>query len=374
MSAAGAAAAGAAKKLLTPIQIGSLTLKNRVFMAPLTRNRADAGDVPSALAAKYYEQRASAGLIVSEASQVTNHGKGYPSTPGNYNDAQVEGWKRVVGGVHAKDGKMFLQLWHCGRVTHSTYHPEAGLPLGPSAIAARGKTLTAEFKNEPFQTPREATHEDIKRVIEAFRHGAENAKKAGFDGVEIHGANGYLIDQFLQDKTNKRTDEYGGSFENRTRLLLQIVDAVASVYPLERVGVRISPHSNFGDIGDSDCKNLFAYVVSQLDKRKIGYLHVIEPRWIAPPGSAAAAVDNAGMFRSLFKGVYIGAGGFTPELGEKALQEGKADAITFGRLFIANPDLPARIALGAPLNKYDRNTFYVGGEKGYTDYPFLTSA
>lgn len=367
-------ATAAVKKILTPLQLGSLTLKNRVVLAPLTRNRASAGDVPSDLSVTYYEQRSSAGLIITEASQVTNHGKGYPSTPGNYSDAQVEGWKKVVSAVHAKDSKIFLQLWHCGRVTHSSYHPEAGLPIGPSAVAAAGTTLTAHFKNEPFETPREATHEDIKNVIEAFRKGAENAKKAGFDGVEVHSANGYLLDQFLEDKTNKRTDEYGGSFENRTRLLLQVVDAVNTVFPIERVGVRLSPFSSFNDIADSDWKNLFSYVITQLDKRKIGYLHVIEPRWIAAEGSAEAANDNTSHFRKLFSGVYIAAGGFSPASGEAAVQSGAADAIAFGRHFIANPDLPTRIAKDAPLNPYDRSTFYVGGPKGYIDYPFLAES
>lgn len=364
------------KKILTPVKLGAIELQNRVVMAPLTRNRATEGDVPSDLAVTYYAQRAGAGLIITEASQVTNHGKAYPATPGNYSDAQVEGWKKVTSAVHAKGSKMVLQLWHCGRVTHSSYHPEAGLPIGPSAIAAAGTTLTAEFKNEPFQTPREATLDDIKAVIEAFRHGAENAKAAGFDGVEVHGANGYLIDQFLEDKTNHRTDQYGGSFENRTRLLVEIVDAVSTVFPSDRVGVRLSPFSPFGDIGDSDPRGLFSHVISTLDKKNLAYLHLIEPRWIADlmGQKDEGQVDNIAIFRSLFHGAIISAGGYTPETATAAVEAGTTDAVAFGRLFISNPDLPLRIAKDAPLNKYDRSTFYVGGDKGYTDYPFLDTA
>jgi N-ethylmaleimide reductase len=358
--------ATATKKILTPLQLGSLTLRNRVVLPPLTRNRAAAGDVPSDLAVTYYEQRASAGLVISEASQISNHGKGYPSTPGNYSDAQVEGWKKVVSTVHAKGAPMFLQLWHCGRLTHSSYHPEAGAPLGPSAVAASGKTLSASFKMVPHEVPREATQADINAVVEAYQRGARNAKRAGFDGIELHAANGYLLDQFLHDKTNRRTDAYGGSFANRMRLLHEVLDAVTAVYPLERVGVRISPFSNFGDIADTDSKGLFTHVVGQLSTRRIGYLHVIEPRWLGKTEH-----DNALYFRKLFAGTYIAAGGFTPETAEAAVREDKADAVSFGRWFIANPDLPARIARDAPLNKYDRNTFYSGGAKGYTDYPAL---
>lgn len=360
------------KKLLSPLLAGSVELKNRVIMAPLTRNRASAGDVPSDLAVKYYEQRAGAGLIITEASQVTNHGKGYPATPGNYSDAQVEGWMKVVDAVHARGSKIFLQLWHCGRVTHTSYHPDAGLPLAPSAVAATGTMLTAEFKNEPYQTPREATLEDIKTVIEAYRHGAVNAKKAGFDGVEVHGANGYLLDQFLNDKSNKRTDQYGGSFENRARLLLEVVDAVSTVFPPSKVGVRLSPNGTFGDMGDSDWKGLFSHVVSQLDKKSLAYLHLIEPRWMDDPDTPAEAQATVlGLFRPLFKNTIITAGGYTPETAEETVASGKADAVAFGRMFISNPDLPLRIAKDAPLNPYDRSTFYGGTEKGYTDYPFL---
>lgn len=364
------------KKLLTPVRFGTVEARNRIVLPPLTRNRAGPGDVPSDLQVTYYTQRASAGLIITEGSQIMNHGKGYASTPGIYSEEQTAGWKRVVDSVHAKGGKIFLQLWHCGRVTHTSFHPEAGLPVGPSPIAAAGTVMTASFAQEPYEVPRELSKDDIKAIVAQYRFAAENCKKAGFDGVEIHAANGYLINQFLEDGTNKRTDEFGGSFENRARFLLQIVDAVKEVYPTQ-VGVRLSPNGLFNDMSESDWVNLYTYVAAQLDTKGLAYLHLIEPRFAAEylnKPELAALSSVVGVLRPVFRGAIIAAGGYTPETAEAAVEVvGGPDAIAFGRHFIANPDLPARIEKGAELNRYDRTTFYGGNEKGYTDYPFLSA-
>jgi len=361
-------------KLLSPIQLGALTLKNRVIMAPLTRMRATEGDVPGELAAQYYSQRASAGLIISEAAQISNLGKGYPATPGIYSDPQVAGWKKVTEAVHAKDGKMVCQLWHVGRISHSSLHPSEGLPVAPSAITPSGKVYTATWQLAEYETPRPLTLAEIPALIQDYVHAAKQAKAAGFDGVEVHGANGYLLDQFLHDGSNKRNDQYGGSVENRSRLLLEVLKAVIGVWGPDRVGVRLSPYGTFNDMSDRDTLGLFTYLVEQLNSLDLSYLHLIEPRATMAGGTDKVKEDQpstAALFRPLYQGNIIVAGGFDRDGAESFVVSGQADAVAFGRFFISNPDLPERFAQHADLNPYDRSTFYGGGAKGYVDYPSL---
>jgi N-ethylmaleimide reductase len=362
--------------LFDSLKIGDLTLSNRVIMAPLTRMRStQPGNIPNALNAEYYAQRASAGLIISEATQISQQGQGYPATPGIYSAEQVEGWKLVTNAVHKAGGKIFLQLWHVGRISHPSLQPNGGQPVAPSALEAKNSgTYTAEWKPTSILTPRALETAEVAGIVEDFRKGAQNAKDAGFDGVEVHGANGYLLDQFLQDGSNKRSDVYGGSIENRARFLLEAVDAAIGVFGAGRVGVRLSPYGTFNDMQDSDPVALFSYVLAQLDARKIAYAHIIEPRSSAAGGADVVAEDapiTANIFRSKFKGTLISAGGYNRELALEAVASGNADAVAFGRAFIANPDLPMRLQQNAPLNKYNRATFYGGKEVGYTDYPFL---
>jgi N-ethylmaleimide reductase len=363
------------------LRVGDVELSHRVVMAPLTRLRStQPGDVPNALNATYYAQRASkGGLLISEATQISLQGKGYPAAPGIHSAEQIEGWKLVTQAVHAKGGLIFLQLWHVGRMSHSSLHPEAGVPVAPSAIAPKdgSKAMTAGFEQVEFETPRALELSEIPGIVAQYRQAAENAKAAGFDGVEVHGANGYLLDQFLEDGSNKRTDAYGGSIENRARLLLEVVDAVVAVWGKGRVGVRLSPFGTFLDMGDSNPVALFGYVVKELSVRGIAYVHMVEPR----VGNAGAdepmhkdALSTSATFRKMFDGVFISAGGYDLASAEEAIEQGRADAIAFGRLFISNPDLPKRLAEKAPLNRYDRATFYGGGEHGYTDYPALEPA
>ena len=335
------------------------------------------GDVPNDLNALYYGQRASqGGLLITEATQISLLGKGYPAAPGIHSAEQIEGWKLTTRAVHAKGGFIFLQLWHVGRMSHTSLHPDAGLPVAPSAIEPQdgSKAMTADFEQTPYEIPRALELAEIPDVVSEYRRAAQNAKAAGFDGVEVHGANGYLLDQFLEDKSNHRTDAYGGSIENRARLLLEVVDAVVEVWGKNRVGVRLSPFGTFLDMGDSNPVALFSYVLEQLSHRGIAYVHMVEPR----VGNAGAdepidggAVSTAATFRKLFQGVFISAGGYNAATAEEAIASHRADAIAFGRLFIANPDLPKRFATKSPLNEYDRATFYGGTEKGYTDYPAL---
>jgi N-ethylmaleimide reductase len=362
-------------KLLTPTQLGALTLKNRVIMAPLTRMRATEGDVPGPLAAEYYSQRASAGLIISEATQISNLAKGYPATPGIYSDAQVVGWKKVTDAVHAKGGNMVCQLWHVGRISHSSLHPAEGLPVAPSAIAPSGKVYTATWQLAEYETPRALSMEEIPALIADYVHAAQQAKAAGFDGVEVHGANGYLLDQFLHDGSNKRDDQYGGSIENRCRLLLEVLHAVIGVWGAERVGVRLSPYGTFNDMSDHDTLGLFTYLVQQLNPLGLSYLHLIEPRSTMAGGTdkvAEGQPSTSKLFRPLYQGKIIAAGGFNREGAEEFVSEDLADAIAFGRLYISNPDLPERLLANAPLTPYDRKTFYGGDAKGYVDYPTMT--
>jgi N-ethylmaleimide reductase len=357
---------------LQPLTAGDLALPNRIVMAPLTRMRSADGNVPGELAPLYYAQRAAAGLIVSEATQISPAGMGYPATPGIHSAAQVAGWAKVTDAVHKAGGRIVLQLWHVGRISHRSLQPGGALPVAPSAIKPSGGTFGPDWKPVEFETPRALETAEIPGLIAQFAAGARNAKDAGFDGVEVHGANGYLLDQFLQSGSNLRTDAYGGPIANRARLLLEAVDAAVSVWGAGRVGVRLSPYGQFNDMRDDDPPALFGYVAGELDKRKIAYLHVIEPR--ATSAGANDAIDDTApktgaMLRAAFKGALIGAGGFTRDAALAALRDKTADAVAFGRLFISNPDLVNRLAKNLPLAPYDRSTFYGGGAKGYTDYP-----
>ena len=356
--------------LLTPFKLGSYTLQNRIVLAPLTRNRTVADNVPNALMALYYEQRATAGLLISEATQVSPQGLGYPNTPGIHSPEQIEGWKLITNAVHAKGGKIFLQLWHVGRISHPDLQPNGELPVAPSAIAPEGEVATYTGM-KPYVTPRALELAEIPEIIEQYRLGAKNALEAGFDGVEVHSANGYLLDQFLQDNTNHRTDIYGGSLENRARLLMEVMEAVVDVWGSDRVGVRLSPSGTFGSMYDSNRAATFGYVVKELNRFNLAYLHLVAPR-VEGFGSAEDQPDlGADFFRPIFNGTIITAGGYSFETGNAAIASGHADLVAFGRLYIANPDLPERFATNAPLNTPDRTTFYGGDAKGYTDYPTL---
>lgn len=350
-------------------------MAHRVVMPPLTRMRAGRDGVPSPFAATYYGQRATrGGLIIAEATQISRQGQGYPQTPGIYTADQVAGWRGVVDAVKARSGIFFLQLWHVGRISHSSIQEGGALPVAPSAVAPSGHAFTSTFARVPHETPRALDTSEISVIVNDYRRAAANATLAGFDGIEIHAANGYLLQQFLEDKTNRRTDAYGGSIENRARLLFEVLDAVAEVWPLDRIGVRLSPYSDVGDVGDSDPATLYTCVVRKLAERGIGYLHLIEPQvraGLTEVPNLAVPVSVATIFRPAFTGPLIASGGFTAESAERALDSGTADLIAFGRAFIANPDLPQRLALGAELNAGDRATHYGGGERGYTDYPAL---
>ncbi|BCL38717.1 alkene reductase [Nostoc sp. MS1] len=356
--------------LFSPVQLGSYTLPNRIVMAPMTRNRAGVGNVPTQLNATYYAQRATAGLIVTECTQVSPQGLGYPGTPGIHSPEQIDGWRLVTDAVHSAGGRIFLQLWHTGRISHPSLQPDGALPVAPSAIAPRGNTSTYTG-SQPFVTPRALETEEIPGVIEQFRQGAKNALTAGFDGVEIHGAFGYIIDQFLQDGTNKRTDIYGGSIENRVRFLLEVTEAVCSVWGAERVGIKLSPSNTYNDVHDSDPEALFSYAIAALNTFGLGYLHLMEasPADIRHGGKSIPVSD----FRPLYTGTLIANGGYDREKGDAAIANGVADLVSFGQLFLANPDLPERLRLNTSFNQPDRNTFYGGDEKGYTDYPFMQS-
>lgn len=363
--------------LFSPLQVGPYRLQHRVVMAPLTRMRADRSSfAPRALNAEYYGQRATpGGLIIAEASPVMVAGRGNPATPGIYSDEQIRGWRGVVDAVHAKGGVIFLQLWHVGRVSHSSFQPGGALPVAPSAVPITGNgmmAMTADGKMVPYETPRALETGEIKEIVEAFRQAAGNAMKAGFDGVEIHGANGYLLEQFLQSHTNLRTDRYGGSIENRARLLMEITQAAIEVWGANRVGVRLSPYGVANGSGEADPMPLYTHVIKALDPLGLAYLHFIEPR---SSGAGRAEVNHQNvpsamvLFRPIWRGVLISAGGFTGETAEAAIAEGHADAIAFGRIFISNPDLPRRLQHGFPLTPYNRATFYGGEAVGYTDYP-----
>jgi len=359
------------RDLFAPMTLGPYTLLNRIVMAPLTRNRAGAGNVPQAMNVEYYAQRASAGLIITEATQVSPQGVGYPNTPGIHTPAQIQGWKKVTDAVHKRNGRIFLQLWHVGRISHPSLQLNGALPVAPSAIKPEGEAYTYQGL-QPFVTPRALETGEIAGVIEQYRDAAQNALQAGFDGVEIHSANGYLLDQFLRNGTNHRTDAYGGSMENRARLLLEVTEAVANVWGADRVGVRISPVHTFNSMYDSQPHLTFGYVAKLLNRFGLAYLHVVESRYSdgAYPVKSAQAFDDR-MLRDAFQGTYMANAGYDRDRALTALRADDADLIAFGAMFIANPDLPLRLALNAPLNLPDVSTFYGGGEKGYTDYPFL---
>jgi 2,4-dienoyl-CoA reductase-like NADH-dependent reductase (Old Yellow Enzyme family) len=346
--------------LFDPLQIGDLTLSNRIIMAPLTRQRAGDIRVPNALMAKYYAERASAGLIISEATSVTPQGLGYAATPGIWSQEQVEGWKLVTSAVHAAGGKIFLQLWHVGRVSDPIFL-NGEVPVAPSAIAPN-VNVSLVRPERPFVTPRALDLAEIPGIVEAYRKGAENAKAAGFDGVQVHGANGYLLDQFLQDSTNKRTDAYGGSIENRARLMLEVTDACIDVWGANRVGMHLAPRGDAHTMGDSDAAATFGYLARELGKRKIAFIAARE----------SLGENRLGpQLKAAFGGPYIANEKFSRESAQQVLDAGEADAVAWGQLFIANPDLPRRFELDAPLNKPNPSTFYSEGESGYTDYPAL---
>lgn len=356
------------KHLFSPIKFGPYSLSNRIVMAPMTRCRARAGNVPSELAPLYYSQRASAGLIITEATQVSPRGQGYPNTPGIHTPEQVEGWKPVVDAVRHQSSRIFLQLWHVGRISHPDYQPNNELPVAPSAIAPKGNCQTPEGL-KPFVTPRALETSEIPAIVEEYRLGAKNALEAGFDGVEIHGANGYLIDQFLRDGTNQRTDEYGGSIENRIRFLLEVTKAVVSVWGADRVGVRLSPGGSFNDMRDSTPEKTFGAAIEALDALEILYVHLREGA--EDEERHGGKKIPASTFRSLFQGALIVNDGYNRQRADAAIANG-ADMVAFGAPFIANPDLPKRLQLGAEISAPDNATIYGGGAKGYTDYPALT--
>jgi len=358
--------------LFRPVRLGRCQLANRIVMAPLTRSRSGSDGVPrSSLMATYYQQRASAGLIIAEGTNISPQGRGYAFTPGIYNQAQIDGWRPVTEAVHAKDGRIFVQLWHVGRISHPSLQPGGALPVAPSAIRPNVDAFT-EQGFQPCVTPRPLETAEIPGVVEQYRHAARCALAAGFDGVEIHAANGYLIEQFLRDSTNQRTDLYGGTRENRVRLLLQVAEAVAKECGGDRVGVRLSPVTPANDIApDSDPVAAYGHAVEQLNAFGLAYLHVIEG---ATQGPRDAVNFDFQVLRRAFKGLYVANNGYDLALALAARRANHADLIAFGRAFIANPDLVERLRLGAKLNTPDRKTFFGGGQEGYTDYPFLTPA
>lgn len=361
--------------LFDAYEFGNFKIKNRIIMAPLTRMRSlQPGDIPHQLNATYYAQRASAGLIISEATQISSQGKGYPATPGIYSKEQIVGWKLVTKAVHDAGGKIFLQLWHVGRISHKSLQINNQLPVAPSALAAKNSgTYDNNFKPVAIETPRALEISEIKAIINDYKQATTNAFEAGFDGVQVHGANGYLVDQFLQSGSNIRNDIYGQSIENRCRFLLEILDEVIAIAKPDRVGVRLSPYGTFNDMHDDDPIALFSHVLSEINKRKIAFVDLIEPRSSSAGGSDSAndkAPEVTDIFRKKYQGFMISSGGYNPTNAKKAIEDGKADAIAFGRHYIANPDLVLRIKNNYELNKYNRETFYGGNEKGYTDYPF----
>jgi N-ethylmaleimide reductase len=362
--------------LFTPISIGGLSLSHRVVMAPLTRMRATVpGNIANEMMARHYAQRASrGGLIIAEASQVSEDGRGAPCTPGIHSPEQIAGWKLVSDAVHAESGTIYLQLWHMGRLSHPSHQPDGGLPIAPSAVAADAEVMTPDFKREPCPTPRALETDEIPGVIERYVHAARCALDAGFDGVEIHSANGYLLEQFLQTRTNHRADAYGGSIENRCRLVLEITRAISAVWGADRVGIRLSPFGIANDSGEDEPLPLYSYLIRELDKLGLAYLHLIEPR---ASGAGQREVDHQGvpsaaeLFRPMWRGPLIAAGNFRGESATAMLAKGDADAIAFGRFFTSNPDLPERLRQDAELTPYNRATFYSRGPEGYLDYPTM---
>jgi N-ethylmaleimide reductase len=360
--------------LFAPLQLGAIRIPNRIVMAPLTRMRAGTGNVPTALNAEYYAQRVSAGLIIAEGTAVSHQGQGYPSAPGIYTSDQIAGWKLVTDAVHSRGGRIVLQIAHNGRNSHSSLLPANSLPVAPSAIPPNLPAFTKEFKQVPVETPRALETDEVPAIVSTFTQAAVNAIDAGFDGVEIQAANGHLVDQFLEDGTNKREDVYGGAAGNRIRFLVEIVDNVSAAIGANRLGVRLSPFGQYGGIHDSNPLHLYGAAIDALDEREIAYLHLIEGRGSEiglTDGLHEDALNNAQLFRCRFRGPLISAAAYTPSSAAQTVSEGRADAIAFGRMFIANPDFVERILDQGLLNPYDRSTFYGGGEHGYTDYPAL---
>lgn len=355
--------------LFSPVNLGAISLKNRLVMAPLTRNRAAEGGMPQAMNVTYYEQRASAGLIVTEATPISTMAHGYPALPGIYTDAQVAGWKKVTDAVHAKGGKIVIQLWHVGRISHPSLLPNGALPVAPSAIKPAGQAFTYQGLVD-YVEPRALDASELPAIVADYVHATQCALAAGFDGVEIHAANGYLIDQFLRDGSNKRSDNYGGSFENRARFLLEVTKAVVAVAGADKVGIRISPVNPFNDMHDSNPQALFNYVVEVLSPFNLAYLHVVEGG--IHGGGVADSFDFAAL-RKCYKGSYVANLAYDKARGNAAIASGHADAIAYGVPFIANPDLVERYRTNASLNEADSSSFYGGTEKGYTDYPFLNA-
>jgi N-ethylmaleimide reductase len=357
--------------LFTPLQVGALQLPNRIIMAPLTRMRAGANNVPTSMNAEYYAQRASAGLIISEGAAISADAHGYPSAPGIYTEEQIAGWRVVTNAVHARRGRILLQIGHHGRNSHSSLRPDGSVPVAPSAIVGNILALTKDFQQVKAEIPRALETAEIPIVVGAFVQAALNAIEAGFDGVELQAANSHLIEQFLEDGTNTRTDNYGGSQANRARFLMEIVEEVRAAIGADRLGVRLSPFGQYGGIHDSQPKELFTFVIEELSRLRLAYLHLIEAR-----GSEMGltdelhedAINNAVMFRPVFKGPLLSAAAYTPDSAAAAIEQKYADAIAFGRLFIANPDLVERIKGNHPFNPADRSSFYGGAEHGYTDY------
>jgi N-ethylmaleimide reductase len=355
--------------LFTPVRLGAIEAPNRIVMAPLTRMRAGPGRVPTPLMAEYYAQRSGAGLIINEATAISQQGTGCPNSPGIYTKEQIAGWQKVTAAVHQAGGRIFLQLWHMGRISHPSFQPDGGLPVAPSAIAPRTGQVLTERGMQPYVTPRALAKEELPGIVMQYAIAADHAKTAGFDGVEIHNANGYLLDQFLRDGTNQRNDEYGGPARNRARLTLEVTDAVTQVWGADRVGIRFSPGGIFNDMHDSNPLETFSHVLHELNRFKLAYAHLIvstedDLKHGAVPVPLAA-------LRKEFHGPLIVANGFNYATATQALAEDMADAVAFGRLFIANPDLPERFRLDAPLNALEEATLYGGAKKGYTDYPAM---
>ncbi len=356
--------------LFTPFTMGDVELPNRILLAPLTRGRTGADRVPNDIMIEYYRQRATAGLIITEATIISPQAAGYVNTPGIYNRQQVRGWQRITEGVHAAQGRIFLQLWHMGRSSHPDFQPGGALPVAPSAIAIRGAECHTFMGKKPYPVPRALEIGEIPGIVADYANATRLARDAGFDGVEIHGANGYLIDQFLRDGTNRRTDRYGGSVENRARFLLEVTEAVVGAWRPERVGLRLSPTGAFGDMSDSNPAAIFGHAVAQLNQFGLGYLHVTEPLPGHPFGTDLPPV--APLLRRTFQGPFIINGGYDAQSGARAIDEGEADLVSYGVPFLTSPDLVERFRIGEPLNPPDVATFYRGGAKGYIDYPTLS--
>jgi len=346
--------------LFTPIQLGRYTLKNRIIMAPLTRCRAE-NNMPTEMNRIYYQQRASAGLIITEGTQISAQGAGYPNTPGIYNNKQVQAWQKITDSVHEKGGRIFLQLWHVGRVSYPGIQPNDQQPVAPSAIKAKGD----------YVQPRALEIHEISDIVQDYKNAAEHAMAAGFDGVEVHAANGYLIDQFLRDATNKREDRYGGSYLNRSRFLCEVLEAVIKVWGNDRVGVRLSPTNSFNSISDTNPEALFTYIVEKLNPLHLAYLHILEGSIHSADEVVASHSFNASRLRDVYTGIYMANNGYSKESANKAIAKGRADIVSFGDLFISNPDLPERFLQNSELNPTDMDTRYGGNEKGYIDYPTL---